>query len=411
MKDDNKAPKKPVTKGSPRLQEQPRDGSLGASARTLVLAVVLAVTAGFGGGWLGAQYLADQRDDVASERSRDEAVVAEEGRLISELVNEVGPSVVSIAVFSAQTTGDSFFGFSETQRESAGTGVILNEEGVVITNRHVIPENTTDVVITLSDGTELDEVSIIGRTNQGDSLDVAFLQIDDDRGADIAPATLGESLDAQVGEPVIAIGNALGRFQNTVTSGIISGFGRSVMAGGGGAMADTLQNLIQTDAAINRGNSGGPLVNSRGEVIGINTAVAGGGAEGIGFALPIDDIRGLIDGVLDTGELLRPYLGVRFVMLNEALAFEAGLEQDSGAYLAPGSSRQPTIVTDSPADNAGLQERDIITAVDGIEIDETNSLTSLIARNGVGDSVELTIIRDNEELSVSVELEAMPQDD
>lgn len=408
MKNDKKLPEKTIAKQGPRLQERPRDGSLGASTRTVVLAVVLAVIAGFGGGWLGAQYISEQQDEVA-ERQVDETIVAQEGQLISELVNEVGPSVVSIAVFSSQTTGDPFFGFSETQRESAGTGVILSEDGIVITNRHVIPEGTTDVVITLSDGTELDDVSVIGRTNQGDSLDVAFLQIEDDKGSDIVPAMLGESLDAQVGERVIAIGNALGRFQNTVTSGIISGFGRSVMAGGGGVTVDTLQNLIQTDAAINQGNSGGPLVNSRGEIIGINTAVAGGSAEGIGFALPIDDIRGLIDGVLDTGELLRPYLGVRFVVLNEGLAFEAGIEQTSGAYLAPGSSRQPTILPDSPADAAGLQERDVITAVDGIEIDETNSLTSLIARNRVGESIELTVIRDNEELSISVELEAMPQ--
>ena len=408
MKNDKRLLEKPIAKQGPRLQERPRDGSLGASARTVVLAVVLAVIAGFGGGWLGAQYMSEHQDEAVG-RQVDETIVAQEGQLISELVNEVGPSVVSIAVFSSQTTGDPFFGFSETQRESAGTGVILSEDGIVITNRHVIPENTTDVVITLSDGTELDDVSVIGRTNQGDSLDVAFLQIENDKGSDIVPAKLGESLDAQVGERVIAIGNALGRFQNTVTSGIISGFGRSVMAGGGGATVDTLQNLIQTDAAINQGNSGGPLVNSRGEIIGINTAVAGGSAEGIGFALPIDDIRGLIDGVLDTGELLRPYLGVRFVMLNEGLAFEAGLEQTSGAYLAPGSSRQPTILPESPADAGGLQERDVITAVDGIEIDETNSLTSLIARNRVGETIELTVIRDNEELSISIELEAMPQ--
>jgi len=228
------------------------------------------------------------------------------------------------------------------------------------------------------------------------------------KGKDLTPAQLGSSIDTDVGARVIAIGNALGQFQNTVTSGIVSGFGRSVMARGG-SRVDSLQNLIQTDAAINQGNSGGPLVNSRGEVIAINTAVAGGSAEGIGFAIPIDDIKGLIAGVLEDGELQRPYIGVRFVNLTEDYAYEVNLDQTAGAYLAPGSARQPTILPDSPAEKAGLQEKDIITAVDGVVVNRSNSLTSLIARNRVGETVELTVVRDGQEQKISVVLEALPE--
>lgn len=405
----SKQTKKTISASNKRLEGSRQSTNM--SMRLVVFAILLSALAGFGGGLMGADYrqvqLAEENSAVSLRDGN--TVVSEEGRLISELVKEVGPSVVSINVLTTQIQDDFFFGTpTERERQSAGTGVILSADGIVITNRHVVPEGTTDVTITLSDGTELDDIDVVGRTNQGDSLDVAFLRINDSRDRELIPAVLGNSIDAEVGERVIAIGNALGRFQNTVTSGIISGFGRSVMARGGSSI-DTLQNLIQTDAAINQGNSGGPLVNSRGEVIGINTAVAGGGAEGIGFALPIDDIKGLIGGVLDTGELLRPYLGVRFVMLNEDLAFEVGVQRISGAYLAPGTSRQPTILPDSPAERAGLQERDIIVSVDGIAVDESNSLTSLIARNRVGDTLILTIVRDNEELQVEIELEAMPQ--
>lgn len=372
------------------------------------LMLLIALLAGFIGSYVGLQYFSDQGSSF--DRRAAEEVVVDEGRLISELVAEVGPSVVSVNVVQTDTARDPFFGFGGqgAERQSAGTGVILDEDGVVITNRHVVPEGTTDISLTLSDGTELDDVELIGRTNQDDSLDVAFLRINDSKGKDLTPARIGSSIDTEVGARVIAIGNALGQFDNTVTSGIVSGFGRSVIARGGSS-ADSLQNLIQTDAAINQGNSGGPLVNSRGEVIGINTAVAGGSAEGIGFAIPIDDIKGLIAGVLETGELQRPYIGVRFVNLTEDYAYEVNLDQTTGAYLAPGNARQPTILPDSPADKAGLQEKDIITAVDGVEVGPDASLTSLIARNQVGETVDLTIVRDGEKQQISVALEALPE--
>jgi serine protease Do len=205
----------------------------------------------------------------------------------------------------------------------------------------------------------------------------------------------------------VAIGNALGQFQNTVTSGIISGFGRSVQAGDeSGGSSETLQNLFQTDTAINQGNSGGPLVNTSGEVIGINTAVAGN-AENIGFAIPINDLQGLINSVLKEGKLLRPYLGVRYISLTDDLAYEYNLgDHKRGAYLAPGS--ETVVLDNSPAQKAGLKVKDIITKVDDVPINENNSLTSVLGRHSVGDKVTLTIIRDGKEQKLTATLEAAP---
>src|SRR5690606_5622300 len=178
-------------------------------------------------------------------------------------------------------------------------------DGVVITNRHVVDSGTTAVSVTLSDGTQLDDVEIIGRTASSDPLDIAFLKINDTKGKKLTVAKIGDSGSMEVGDRVIAIGNALGQCENTVTSGILSGYGRDIDADDGGNI-ESLQNLFQTDAAINPGNSGGPLMNLSGEVIGINVAVAN--AQNIGFAIPINDVKGLIASVSKNGKLERPYL-------------------------------------------------------------------------------------------------------
>jgi S1-C subfamily serine protease len=168
--------------------------------------------------------------------------------------------------------------------------------------------------------------------------------------------------------------------------------------------------LFQTDAAINQGNSGGPLLNIDGEVIGINTAVAGDGAQGIGFAIPINDVKGLISSVLNDGKLVRPYLGVRYVTLTDDYAAEYELPVKRGAYILPSNSGQDSIVPGSPADEAGVREEDIITKVDGTAIDDRNNLTSLIGQKKVGDTVSLTIIREGKETSLNVTLQAAPTD-
>jgi len=215
----------------------------------------------------------------------------------------------------------------------------------------------------------------------------------------------------QVGDAVVAIGNALGQFQNTVTSGIISGYGRSVQAtdsSGDASSAENLDDLFQTDAAINEGNSGGPLVNMNGQVIGINTAIAGG-AQNIGFSIPINDVKGLITQVLQTGKFSRPYLGIRYVPLTSDVANEYSLNVQNGAFIAPSNDpSDPSVISGSPAANAGLQTNDIITAVNGTAINQTNDLTGLLDQHQPGDKITLTVLRSGNKLQIGVTLGSMP---
>lgn len=370
--------------------------------------LLIAILAGFGGGLLANSDRFPSAANGSSTVQRE--VINSEGDLINKISKSTGDSVVSINVTGTTTQSSLFYGSQSVQQESAGTGLILTKEGVVITNRHVVPNTTDKVTVTLSDGTELDDVEVLGRTNATDPLDVAFLKIKDTKGKDLKPAILGKSADVKVGDRVVAIGNALGQFQNTVTSGIISGFGRSIQAGDGGysSQTETLLNLFQTDASINQGNSGGPLVSLRGEVIGINVAVAGNGAENIGFSIPIDDIQPLIKTVLEKGRLERPYLGVRYASITADLAYTYNLPVQEGAYIIPSSSQGASIVSGSPAEKAGLKEKDIITKIDGEAITSKRSLVSILGSRGVGDKVNLTILRGGKEQTIIVTLEAAP---
>lgn len=400
--------KKTSTLSAPALPptDQKHSPTVSASQQKLLAAVLLfmsSISAGFVGGYYGGQ-----QSDQPLNQTQSQQIVSNESQLITKIAEDVGKSVVSINV-KQQASQRSIFGTPRAvTQESAGTGVIINTDGVIITNRHVIPAGTPSISVTLADGTELNDVEVIGRTNDSDTLDVAFLKIKDKKGKELTAAKLGDSAKVRVGDKVIAIGNALGQFQNTVTSGIISGYGRSVEAGDEES-SETLQNLFQTDTAINQGNSGGPLVNINGEVIGLNTAVAGGTAQNIGFAIPINDVQGLIKGVLKEGKLLRPYLGVRYVSLTDDYAFEYNLQTKRGAYVVPSANGQRSIVVGSPAEKAGIIEKDIITRVNDQPIDEKSSLISALGKFSVGEKVSLTIIRDGKEQKIDVTLEAAPQ--
>jgi serine protease Do len=371
--------------------------------------VAAVVVVGLASGFLGGWYAADRHSNPTSTSTQKE-IVSSESQLINSIAKKVSPSVVSVNVTS-QSTGATPFGFGQTQpQESAGTGIIISSNGLVITNRHVVPQGTTSVSVTLADGTQLDNVKVVGRTNTSDSLDVAFLKIGDTKGKKLTPATLGDSSKVQVGDRVVAIGNALGQFQNTVTSGIISGYGRTVQASDQGSdvsSSENLQDLLQTDAAINSGNSGGPLVNASGEVIGINTAVAGN-AQSIGFAIPINDVSGLVKNVLKTGKFEQPYLGVRYVSLTNDIAGQLQLKITRGAYVIPADQNggQDPVLSGSPAAKAGIKGGDIIQAVNGVNIDDNHSLTALLDRNSVGDQITLKVLRDGKTLNVSVALTA-----
>jgi len=389
--------------------------------RTRVAALVVAVVLIAGlSGFAGSAWQNRHQDGLLSTNiGNQKKVVTSQSQLISQIARSVGPSVVSVNVSISSTGGSGdggfgLFGFSQPEQEqAAGTGIIIDSSGLIMTNRHVVPSGTTTVSVTLSDGTELKDVSVIGRTSDNDNLDVAFLKINDTKGHKLTAAQIGDSSTVQVGDDVVAIGNALGQFQNTVTSGIISGYGRSVQASdssGSAASAENLNDLFQTDAAINEGNSGGPLVNLNGQVIGINTATAGN-AQNIGFSIPINDVRGLINQVLKSGKFSRPYIGVRYVPLTADVANEYSLSVSNGAFVAPSNDpSSPSVIAGGPADKAGLQERDIITAVDNQKIDQNHSLTSRLSPHLPGDHIVLTVLRGDKTLHLDLTVGTLPTD-
>ncbi len=379
------------------------------------LAILIIFAFGFGGGWLGARTYNDHAI-IDSSTSTQQRYVSDESQLIAQIAKNVGQSVVSIDV-QTQVTSQDFFGFNQTQdEEAAGTGVIISSDGVIMTNRHVVPAGTTTVNVTLADGTQYKNVQVIGRTADTNPLDVAFLKIPNLNGKKLVPATLGDSSQVQVGDRIVAIGNALGQFQNTVTSGIISGYGRDLTAGDSSSGSDitgdtsdseNLTDLFQTDAAINEGNSGGPLVNINGQVIGLNTATAAD-AQNIGFSIPINDLKGLVNSVLKTGKLQQAYLGVRYVSITADIAEQYGLSVNNGAYVIGDGQGNPAVVAGSPADNAGVQAGDIISKVNGTSVDNKTSLTGALSQYQPGDKVTLTIIRNGKTITLDATLGNTP---
>lgn len=379
---------------------------------SISIVILVCLLAGFGGGWLGAKAYNRVGGSIGTTKEARQQYISNESQLIESIAKNVGQSVVSVDVTGQDTAAATdFFGFVQPQTQptqSAGTGFIISASGIIVTNRHVVPSGTTSVSVTLSDGTKYDNVQVIGRTSDSSSQDIAFLKIGDLKAKTLVPVTLGDSSKVQIGDRVVAIGNALGQFQNTVTSGIISGYGRDVSAGdqSGLQASETLTDLFQTDAAINEGNSGGPLVNINGEVIGINTAVASG-AQNIGFAQPVNDLHGLISGILDNGQLEQPYLGVRYVSLTNDLAKEFNLKVNRGAYITS-SDTQPAVVDGSPAARAGLKDKDVVTKVNNSTIDDKTSLTSVLSKFKVGQQVDLSVVRGGKTIHVKVFLANAP---
>ncbi len=312
---------------------------------------------------------------------------------IADIADKVSKSVVSIVT---SMTSTNLFGQSYSAA-AAGTGVIASADGYIITNKHVI-NGANKVTVILFDGTTYDEVEVVAT----DPLDdIAYLKIKDASG--LEPAKLGDSKTIKVGQQVIAIGNALGEYQNTVTSGIISGTGRSVTASdGSGSNVETLTDMIQTDAAINSGNSGGPLLNAAGEVIGINTATSADG-ENVGFAIPISSTKGMLSQLIDSGKAERAYIGTYSVQITPEVAKAYNLPVSTGEYLYSSSSYS-AIIKDSPAAKAGLQDKDIVTAVNGVKIGSAGTLSDLIGEYKPGDTVQLTVVRNSNETAINVTL-------
>jgi S1-C subfamily serine protease len=313
-------------------------------------------------------------------------VVDEESATIS-VVERTSPSVVSVLERSVTFN---FFSGPQTRESSIGTGFVI-EEALVVTNKHVVSDTSAEYTIVDNAG-ERHEVTEIYR----DPLnDLAILKITEDQ--KFEALELGDSDEIRVGQTVIAIGNALGRFSNTVTKGVISGKGRGISTGGSyGQYVEEIDNVLQTDAALNPGNSGGPLLNIDGQVIGVNVAV-GVGTENIGFAIPVNTLKELVEDFTSGVDRRRPFLGITYTLLTPEMI--EGSNTPQGAYVRE-------VIRDSAAFDAGIRVNDVIVEFEGTLINATNTLASEISKFKVGDTVDLKIWRDGKTLEVEVKLKA-----
>jgi S1-C subfamily serine protease len=350
-----------------------------------------------------------------------EKFIPEEEAVI-KAVKKVSPSVVSIVVskyvtkyYGPESFFEDFFDFNwpfgfkfvfpqpeikkEKQEIGGGTGfVISSANNLVLTNKHVVYDETAEYTVVTNDGRKL-KAEVLARDPFND---IAILKVDN---LNLEEVKLGDSDKLEIGQTVIAIGNALGEYRNTVTKGVISGIGRRVVAGTEMGETEVLENVIQTDAAINFGNSGGPLINLKGEVIGINTAINRAG-QLIGFAIPINQAKPVIESVLKTGKIVRPFLGVRYILINEAIAKANNLSVNYGALISRGKEPEElAVIPGSPADKAGLVENDIILEVNKQKIDEKHPLSKEIQKYKPGDEIELKVLSKGKEKIVKVVLE------
>lgn len=333
------------------------------------------------------------RTVVQKEIVREESVVI-------DVAEKVSPTVVTISVETPRRRVlefSPFGGFGIRERggqQDLATGFIVSSDGLIITNRHVVARTDVSYKVVTRDGSEYDVKNIY----RDPSNDLALLKID---AQNLPTANLGDSENLKVGQFVIAIGTALGEFRHTVTTGVISGLGRGITAGSPfQGFVERIDNVIQTDAAINPGNSGGPLLNSAGEVIGVNVAVAAG-AENVGFAIPINVVKQSIAQFRETGEFTRPFLGVQYQMISEEAAILNEVPQ--GAYVIE-------VIEGSAADNAGVQAGDIITKFGGENVREKDGgLGVLVNKHKVGETVSVEVWRDGETLTLSAALTEAPQ--
>lgn len=375
---------------------------------TLVLLLVILIAIGYATGQLNLsfgnldKYLPKPKTTQNIDGGEKLKIVSEES-VITDTVEKVGPSVVTVSIVKARSLGRIFEinpldpfdvlrpqqgrGQQQKIEQDIGSGFIVDSEGLIVTNKHVVSDSEAKYKVITND----DKTYEVQKIYRDPVNDIGIIKIDA-RG--LKPVTMGDSSKLKVGQMAIAIGTALGEFRNTVTVGVISGLGRGITAGSPfEGYVERLDNVIQTDAAINPGNSGGPLLNSSGQVIGINSAVSSEG-QNIGFAIPISIIKEALDQFNKNGKFVRPYLGVRYKMITRDLSLLN--EVPEGAYVQE-------VVEDSPAEKAGVKAEDIITKIDGKKItDKDGGLAKIISEKKVGDRLGLEIWRDSETKQLSV---------
>jgi len=388
----------------------------------IIVSFIVSSIAGFAFSGLGnviVQSLSNKKLTIP-----DKTITVKEESQTIDVVKKVQPSVVSIVVSkdlqklyqynSSPFENDPFFknffedsNLNEQQQNQqngqqeigGGTGFVISSDGVILTNRHVVSDQEASYTVVTNDNKKYDaKIQAIDPTN-----DVAVLKID---AKNLTPADLGNSDSLQIGQTVIAIGNAMGEYHNTVTKGVVSGLGRAITAGDEfSQVIEQLDNIIQTDAAINPGNSGGPLINLDGQVVGINTAMDYSG-QSIAFAIPINDAKQDINSVKKDGKISTPFIGVRYQIIDKSVASKNNLKNDYGAIVLRGTNKdEVAVVPGSPADKAGIVENDIILELNGTKVDSTNTLSKLIAEHKIGDEITLKISHKGEEKEVKIKLE------
>ena len=358
------------------------------------LAVAVLVIGAVFGGAVGDRIwgykILDQWFPRSSERQViDSQRLVTEENVVIDVAERVSPSVVTVGIKKTQIFREidpfDFFGMGRVQQkkieQDIGSGFILTEDGLVVTNKHVVEDTQATYKVVTKDDKTYDVTKIY----RDPTNDLAILKID---AKGLKPVEMGDSSNLKVGQFVIAIGTALGEFRHTVTTGVVSGLGRGITAGSPleGAV-ERLDNVIQTDAAINPGNSGGPLLNSSGQVIGVNTAVSQEG-QNIGFAIPINVIKDAIDNFNKTGQFSRPYLGVRYRVIDQKTALLNEVPQ--GAYVQE-------VIKDSPAEKAGIEPGDIVI--------KPKDIAGEVGKHKVGDKMEVEVWRDGESKTMTVTLE------
>lgn len=308
-------------------------------------------------------------------------IVQEENAVIT-VVEKVSPSVVAIGI--THSVADS----------TIGTGFVVSDKGIVVTNKHVVSETGTKYSVVTKDGQKYE----IQKVYRDPVSDLAIVQID---AQGLKALGMGDSSKLKVGQTAIAIGNVLGEFTNTVTTGVISGLSRKVLAGDPSfGSSEQLDNLIQTDAAINPGNSGGPLLNSSGEVVGVNVA-SSTGAQNIGFAIPINSVKSIVNEFVTKGSITRPFLGISYKFIARDVAVINSVP--AGVYVQD-------ILNNGPAQKAGIKVGDIISKINGQVIDSESKIAEVVSQSQIGSNIELTVWRDKKEISFTATLSEMPSE-
>ncbi|MBI4812735.1 trypsin-like peptidase domain-containing protein [Candidatus Falkowbacteria bacterium] len=366
----------------------------------IIIITIIIFSAGVGGTFIGATLIKNTRPTTAVDLQLDE----QEATI--RAINKVMPAVVSIMIYDQNESvlinlGE---GTQEIKKEKvqkgSGTGFLISSDGLILTNKHVVnvaKEETAEYKVILNSGKQY-YAQLIGKDPIND---LAVLKIFD---KNLSYVELGDSDKLEIGTTVIAIGNTLGRYQNSATKGIVSGLGRSIAASDQSGNAEALDNVIQTDAEINLGNSGGPLINLEGKVVGVNVAIDEAGSS-IGFAILINDAKPVIRTVRQTGRIVRPRLGVRYIMLTPEIAEEKGLKRTGGAWIAAGANGEAAVLSDSPAQKGGLAAGDIIFEINGVKLEEKNTLLSVVQRYKPGDKIGLKIQRGDKIIIRTVQLD------